>query len=132
MRMKIALGVLSAVLLAGCASPEGDKQRELELLASNRASLLASELPMEAGPLSIMRATAKGTMIEIMMVYNQDARGAKPIQQVLRHSINSYCTNPDTKNNLDVGLSYRLKMRNSRGQLMVDEIVTQQTCQAKP
>lgn len=132
MKLKIALAALSAVLLAGCASPEGDKQRQLELLASNRASLLASELPMEAGPLSIMRASAKGPFIEIMMVYNQDAKGAKPIQQVLRQSINTYCTNTDTKSNLDVGLGYRLKMRNSRGQLMVDEIVTKQTCQARP
>ncbi|NRB66851.1 MAG: GspS/AspS pilotin family protein [Vibrio sp.] len=132
MKLKIALAALSAVLLAGCASPEGDKQRQLELLASNRASLLASELPMEAGPLSIMRASAKGPFIEIMMVYNQDAKGAKPIQQVLRQSINTYCTNPDTKSNLDVGLGYRLKMRNSRGKLMVDEIVTKQTCQARP
>ncbi|MCG9679816.1 GspS/AspS pilotin family protein [Vibrio sp. Isolate23] len=130
MKLKITLAVLSAAILAGCASPEGDKQRELELLAANRANLLASELPMEAGPLSIMRANSKGTMIEIMMVYNQDAQGAKPLKQVLRHSVNSYCTNPDTKNNLEVGLSYRLKMRNSRGQLMVDEIVTKQTCQA--
>ncbi|MDN3609737.1 GspS/AspS pilotin family protein [Vibrio ostreicida] len=131
MKLYIALALLSASILSGCASQETQKQRELELLASSRATLLSSELPMEAGPLSIMRASAKGTMIEIMMVYNQDANGAKPLKQVMQGSINSYCTTPDTRNNLDVGLSYRLKMRNSRGQLMVDEVITSKNCLSK-
>ncbi len=86
---------------------------------------------MEVGPLSILRANSKGTMIEIMMVYNQDAPKAKPIQHVLKTSIQSYCSDEETKDNLDVGLTYRIKMRNTRGQLMVDQIVSKQTCQAK-
>ncbi|EEX92010.1 hypothetical protein VIA_002654 [Vibrio orientalis CIP 102891 = ATCC 33934] len=98
------------------------------MLADSRANLLASELPLEHGPLSIMRASSKGTTIEIMMVYNQEAPGAKPTAQVLKQSIHTYCSSPDTKNNLEVGLSYRIKMRNSRGQLMADELVTYDRC----
>lgn len=75
-----------------------------------------------------MRANAKASTIEIMMVYNDDAKGAKPTAQVLRQSIQTYCTTPDTKNNLEVGISYRIKMRNSRGQLMADELITDQRC----
>ena len=88
-------GVLITVIavLSGCSS-SAQKQQHLELLADNRAQLLSSELPLEAGPLSIMRATAKGATIEIMMLYNQDAKGAKPPSAVLEHSINTYCANP--------------------------------------
>ena len=53
---------------------------------------------------------AKGTTIEIMMVYNQDQAGAKPIEQVMNRGISYYCSNKDTKANLEAGLSYRLKM----------------------
>ncbi|ANS85787.1 GspS/AspS pilotin family protein [Vibrio scophthalmi] len=130
MRARLASALLLASFLMGCAS-DGNQQRQLELLASNRASLLAAELPLEAGPLSIMRASSKGTTIEIMMVYNQEQQGAKPLQQVLNTSITRYCTNKDTKANLDAGLSYRIKMRNSRGQLMADEFVSQETCTTK-
>ncbi|KII75598.1 GspS/AspS pilotin family protein [Vibrio renipiscarius] len=127
MNIRLALALLLGSGLLGCAS-DGNQQRQLELLASNRASLLSAELPLEAGPLSIMRASAKGTTIEIMMVYNQEQQGAKPLQQVLNTSINRYCTHNDTKANLDAGLSYRIKMRNSRGQLMADQFVSKETC----
>lgn len=123
-----ALLSMLVTLLVGCSSAEMEKQQHLSMVAENRANLLASELPIELGPLSILRATANQTTIEIMMVYNQDAKGAKPIGQVLNTSILAYCNNPDTKKNLDVGLSYRIKMRNSRGQLMADEIITSQRC----
>lgn len=124
----VILATLASTLLFGCSS-SSDNQRHLELLASNRANLLAAELPMEAGPLSIMRANAKSTTIEIMMVYNDEQKGAKPLVDVLRYSINSYCTNSDTKTNLEVGLSYRIKIRNSRGQLMADEFINQERCE---
>ncbi|MFB9133887.1 GspS/AspS pilotin family protein [Vibrio sp. AK197] len=122
----LALGVL---ILSGC-SANREQQRQLELIANSRANMLSSELPMDVGPLSILRANANGSVIEIMMVYNDDAQNAKPIQQVLRTSINTYCTNKDIKNNLEVGVSYRIKMRNSRGQLMIDQLITDDTCDA--
>ena len=116
------------MIVAGCSSTSSEKQKQLELLAQNRANLLSAELPLESGPLSIMRANAKASTIEIMMVYNQDAPGAKDTRQVLKQSIHTYCSSPDTRNNLEVGLSYRIKMRNSRGQLMADELVTYDRC----
>ncbi|MGY3569418.1 GspS/AspS pilotin family protein [Vibrio paucivorans] len=124
---KVFSSLLFIALLAGCSS-NAEQKRQLELIANNRANLLNSELPLEHGPLSIMRANSKGTTIEIMMVYNDDAKGAKPVQEVMKMSVNSYCNNPDVKDNLDVGVSYRIKMRNSRGQLMIDEFIDQKTC----
>ncbi|MGF1720534.1 GspS/AspS pilotin family protein [Vibrio kyushuensis] len=124
---RFLIGCLVSLTLLGCSS-NAEQQRHLELLANNRASVLSAELPLEHGPLSIMRANAKGTTIEIMMVYNDDARGAKPIQQVINMSINSYCENPEVKSNLEVGISYRIKMRNSRGQLVIDQYIDNSTC----
>lgn len=120
--------VIAAMIIVGCSSTSAEKERHLTQLAQNRANLLASELPLEAGPLSIMRASSKGSNVEIMMVYNADAPGAKPAATVLSNSINAYCTSADTKANLEVGLSYRIKMRNSRGQLIADEMVTLERC----
>ncbi|WP_165311101.1 GspS/AspS pilotin family protein [Vibrio ziniensis] len=117
----------SLILLSGCSS-NAENQRNLELLAENRASLLSAELPLEYGPLNILRANAQGTTIEMMMVYNADGKNAKPVAEVLKNSIKSFCSDKNIKANLEVGISYRIKMRNTRGQLMVDELITQQTC----
>ncbi|MGF1910693.1 GspS/AspS pilotin family protein [Vibrio kasasachensis] len=126
MRLRVFISLITLMTIAGCAS--NSDQKQLELLANNRASVLAAELPLEAGPLSIMRANAKGSTIEIMMIYNQDQLGAKPANNVLSNGISYYCSNRDTKANLEAGLSYRLKMRNTRGQLILDEFVTKDTC----
>ncbi|MGV2987972.1 GspS/AspS pilotin family protein [Vibrio sp. E150_011] len=122
----ISLAAVAA--LAGCSSKGDDEQRQLEMLAQSRASVLSSGLPIEQGPLSIMKASANKGVVEIMMLYNTDAQGAKPIDQVLRNSMNFYCTDREVKANLDLGLAYRIMMRNTRGQMMVDQIVTKQYC----
>ncbi len=43
--------------LAGCSS-SNDNQRQLELMASNRAGVLSAGLPLEYGPLQIMRVSS--------------------------------------------------------------------------
>lgn len=126
----VGLTAITIALLSGCSS-NANHEKNLELLADNRASLLNSELPLEYGPLNIMRANSQGSTIEMMMVYNADEQSAKPIDQVLEASIKTFCSNKGIRTNLEVGLSYRIKMRNSRGQLMVDELITQQTCESK-
>lgn len=125
MRKTLLIALITA--LAGCAS-SNDQQQQLELLASNRASLLAAELPIEQGPLSIMRASSRGSTIEIMMIYNDDAPGTVTTQQLLKKTMLQYCFNENVRRNLDVGLSYRLKIRNSRGQLIVDQMVDASQC----
>ncbi|ELL9328422.1 GspS/AspS pilotin family protein [Vibrio fluvialis] len=126
-KSSLGLALLALAVLAGC-SANAEREKNLELLAANRASILSSELPLEYGPLNIMRANAKGSTIELMMVYNTDHQGAKPIDQVLKNSIHSFCNNSDVRANLDVGVGYRIKMRNTRGQLMVDQMVTKEDC----
>ncbi len=118
--------IASTLLLVGCSSGSAEKQRNLELLAGNRASLLSTELPLEFGPLNILRATAKGSTVELMMVYNTDANNAKPTEQVLQSAVSSFCANKDI--HLDIGISYRIQMRNTRGQLMADQLVTKESC----
>nr|WP_017076387.1 MULTISPECIES: type II secretion system pilot lipoprotein GspS-beta [unclassified Vibrio] len=128
---KWIIGSLAAVLLAGCSSSsEQDKQRQLEMMAQHRAGVLSAGLPIEYGPLSVMRVLAKNTVIEIMMIYNQDAKGAKPLNQVVDMSVNSYCTNSEVRANLDMGLAYNIKIRNTRGQLIVEKLISKETCQS--
>jgi len=129
MKIRAFATLVGLMTLAGCAN--NSDQQHLELLANNRASVLSAELPLEAGPLSIMRANAKGSTIEIMMVYNQDQAGSKPVNLVLSNGISYYCSHKDTKANLEAGISYRLKIRNTRGQLMLDEFVSEESCKTQ-
>ncbi|MFN1534731.1 GspS/AspS pilotin family protein [Vibrio jasicida] len=115
--------------LAGCSSSD-DKQHQLELMASNRAGVLSAGLPLEYGPLKILRISSNKNVVEMMMIYNDDALGAKPLNQVVNTSIYTYCNTPAVREQLDMGLMYRIKVRNSRGQLMADELVSAQTCSA--
>ncbi|MFC5077355.1 hypothetical protein VTH8203_01333 [Vibrio thalassae] len=128
MKKSLWLTITAMAVLAGCSSTDADQQRQIEMLAQSRASVLSSGLPVEQGPLSIMKAAANKGTVEIMMIYNTDAKGAKPLDTVLRTSMNFYCTDREVKSNLEMGLSYRIKIRNSRGQLMVDQIVTKDYC----
>nr|WP_275665639.1 GspS/AspS pilotin family protein [Vibrio sp. Isolate30] len=121
---------MAALVLAGCSSSDQDQQRQLEMMAQHRAGVLSAGLPIEYGPLKVMRVLAKNTVIEIMMIYNQDAQGAKPLNQVLKTSVNSYCTNSEVRANLDMGLAYNIKIRNTRGQLMVEQLISKQTCES--
>lgn len=122
------LAIAALTALAGCSSKGDDERRKLELLAQSRASVISSGLPIEQGPLSIMKASASKGIVEIMMIYNTDAKGALPLDQVLRNSMNYYCTDREVKANLELGLGYRIMIRNARGQLMIDQIVNQQYC----
>jgi hypothetical protein len=115
--------------LSGCSSND-DKQRQLELMASNRAGVLSVGLPLEYGPLKIMRISSNKNVIEMTMIYNDGALGAKPLNQVLNTSIYTYCHTPAVRDQIDMGLMYRIKIRNSRGQLIADELVSEQTCTA--
>lgn len=127
---KWIIGSLAALVLAGCSSSDQDQQRQLEMMAQHRAGVLSAGLPIEYGPLKVMRVLAKNTVIEIMMIYNQDAQGAKPLNQVLKTSVNSYCTNSEVRANLDMGLAYNIKIRNTRGQSMVEQLISKQTCES--
>lgn len=129
--IRIAVALMSSLLvLSGCASTEEqEKQRMIELTAQSRASVLSAGLPIEQGPLSIMRASAKNGVVELMMLYNTDAKGAKPIDSVIKSSVNYYCNNVEVLQNLEIGVGYRILLRNSRGQLMVDELISQQRCE---
>ncbi|MEZ8103876.1 GspS/AspS pilotin family protein [Vibrio cortegadensis] len=130
--IRIAIALMSSLLvLSGCASTEEqEKQRMIELTAQSRASVLSAGLPIEQGPLSIMRASAKNGVVELMMLYNTDAKGAKPIDSVIKSSMDYYCNNVEVLQNLEIGVSYRILLRNSRGQLMVDELISQQRCES--
>lgn len=127
---KWIIGSLAAVILAGCSSSDKDQQRQLEMMAQHRAGVLSAGLPIEYGPLQIMRVLAKGSVIEIMMIYNQDAQNAKPLASVISASVNSYCTDSEVRTNLEMGLGYNIKIRNTRGQLVAEQFIGKDTCQS--
>lgn len=128
---KITLFGIIVTLLVGCSS-SGDKDDQLALLAQNRALLLTNDLPYKAGPLSIMRANAHENVIEIMMIYNNDEHGAKSTQAFTNLGTQAFCHSPDVRENLKAGLVYRIKIRNPRGQLMVDQMLTAKSCNTTP
>ncbi len=126
--MKKLLCILAAVgILAGCSTSDS-KERELELMASNRASVLSEGLPIEQGPLKILRIDAKGGVVRMMMIYNAGAQGAKPVNTVLDNSIASYCKNNEIKTQLNMGLVYRITIRDPRGQVIADKMVNKSSC----
>ncbi len=124
---KLLCCFLAIGALAGCTSSD-DKQRQLELMASNRAGMLSAGLPLEQGPLQIMRVSSNKNVVEMMMIYNEGALGAKPLSQVINSSIYTFCHSPDIRQQIDMGLMYRVKVRNSRGQLVADELISEQSC----
>ncbi len=124
---KLLCFLLAIGALTGCTSSD-EMQRELELMASNRAGMLSAGVPLKQGPLQIMRVSANKNVIEMMMIYNEGALGAKPINQVLNSSVYTFCYSPDIREQIDMGLMYRFIVRNSRGQLIADELISEQTC----
>ena len=130
-KIKFSIAMAALLTVVGCASQDDEERKRIEALAQSRASIIASGLPLESGPLSIMKASAKSGVVEIMMLYNTDARGAMPMSQVLYNSTNYYCTNPDVVANLQEGVMYRILMRNSRGQLVIDELINEDYCKQR-
>jgi hypothetical protein len=120
---------LGLLLLIGCSSHRAQDE-QLELLASSRAQFLSSQLPIKSGPLSIMRASAHKNVVELMMIYNSDAKDVPSTNQLMASSVKGYCADKNTRNNLEAGLAYRIKIRNNRGQLMIDKVISKQDCSA--
>ncbi len=48
------------------------------------------------------------------MIYNDNALGAKPLYQVMSSGVYTCCHSPHMRKQLDMGLMYRVKVRNSR------------------
>ncbi|CAH0525690.1 GspS/AspS pilotin family protein [Vibrio hippocampi] len=130
-KIKFSLVLAAVLTVMGCASQDDEERKRIEALAQSRASIISSGLPIESGPLSIMKASASNGIVEIMMLYNTDARGAMPMSQMLYNSTSYYCTSPDVVDNLKQGVMYRILMRNSRGQLVVDELISEDYCKQR-
>ncbi len=114
---KLILSTALIAALAACSSG-ANKERQTEAIATHRATVLSNQLPIEHGPLSIMQAKAKGKVIEIMMIYN----GTKAL------SAQALCFNKEISANLEHGVMYDIKIRNPRGQLLIDQLVSQKSC----
>ncbi|GAD90636.1 MULTISPECIES: GspS/AspS pilotin family protein [Vibrio] len=116
---------LATIILAGCASSSSEK-RELKLTADRRAGILASSLPIEYGPLTITRATSKEATVIIEMLYNQS--GHKPADQLIKSANAYYCNSEDVRAAMDKGVNYLIKIRNNRGQMIVEQVISSKTC----
>ena len=121
---KIILTALSAILFSGCASNE--QQQEIEMLADYRASILASTVPLEMGPLTLIQVKEKQAVVE--MVFLDGGSGEMSTNQIIENSITTYCNDKEIRPVLEKGVSYRYLIRNSRGQKQNDILVTEQSC----
>ncbi len=125
----IATSLLSVGLLVGCAS-SNDSKTQINLIAQHRASVLSTSLPLEFGALNIMKAHAKSGVVELLMIYNHE-QGKISAQQLTNNAIKYYCSSHEVKTALEQGVLYRLKLRNTRGQLIIDQLVGIEQCEKK-
>lgn len=126
--MKKIISSFSLLLLLSACSSHNAEERKIEEIASNRVAILNSELPVENGPLSILKAFSNKNTIELVMIYNDSATGALPTKLFLHNSMVNFCKNKEVIRNLDSDVLYRIKIRNSRGQLMVDQPISPDVC----
>ena len=120
--VKILIPALLTIL-AGCSSTS-DQDKQIEAIAKHRADILSASLPVEHGPLTVMQAKSRGKVVELMMLYN----GEKSPAELMASSINFYCSSAEIKTNLELGLEYLIKMRNSRGQLLLEQVISSKNC----
>ncbi len=126
MKKHLFLIPLIAAPLWACSSSD-EHQRNLELLADSRANLISSSLPLEAGPLTILQASAKGDIVQLLMMYDDDNTRLSA-KQLYLNSVLSLCLNKTIQDNLAMGLRYHINIRNARGQKIVNETLTQDGC----
>ncbi|ORT50039.1 hypothetical protein ST37_08945 [Vibrio sp. qd031] len=117
--------VAAAIISVGCSS-QMDQQRELELLADRRAEILSSGLPVNYGSLSIVRAQAKQNRVILEMLYAGDS--TLSAQALYQQAEKYYCSNSEILTTLKQGLVYEIRIRNSRGQITVNELISDSTC----
>lgn len=117
--------ITAIVLTVGCSS-QRDQQRELEIQADRRAEILSSGLPVNYGPLSIVRAQAKQNRVIIEMLYADDS--TMPAERLYQQAKKYYCSNSEIKTTLKQGLVYEIRIRNNRGQIAVNEVISESTC----
>lgn len=121
---KLIITALSVLVLSGCASNE--QQQEIEMLADYRASVLASSLPLEMGQLTLIQVKEKQGVVE--MVFLDSGNGEVSTNQIIEHSITTYCGDKEIRPVLQKGVAYRYLIRNSRGQKQNDIFVNEQSC----
>lgn len=119
--------IVLGLLLAACSSTS-EREKYLALLAENRAATLNADLPIEMGALTILRANAKKSSIELMMLYNPEHPNASEANQILTHATEYFCQNDAITTNLKAGLSYQIMMRNPRGQLIANQNISFAHC----
>ena len=120
--VKILVPAMIAIL-AGCSS-SADKDKQIEAIAKHRADILSTNLPLEHGPLTVMRVRSSGKVVKMMMLYN----GQKPVNELMKSSINFYCTSSEIKTNLDLGVQYQVNIRDPRGKLLLEQMISSQSC----
>ncbi len=125
--IKLICLALAATTLLGCASSSAKKQQQLARKAEARAGILAAGLPVNYGALSIVNAHSKDANIILDMVYSQST--ALSANQLFEKAKDTYCANESITESLEEGMNYQVRIRNSRGQMVVNQMITQNSCQ---
>ncbi|MFH0256872.1 type II secretion system pilot lipoprotein GspS-beta [Vibrio rumoiensis] len=117
------LALLSATLLIGCSSTPS----EVEMMADHRASVIESGLPYKIGPLNVMSAKSNGNTVDLLMIYN--STGSISPSALVDASIQTYCKSNEVRSVLKKGVIYHIIIRSERGKMLVDQNISEQTCQ---
>ncbi|GLT14415.1 type II secretion system pilot lipoprotein GspS-beta [Vibrio algivorus] len=117
------LALLSATLLLGCSSTPS----EVEMMADHRASVIEAGLPYKIGPLNVMSAKSNKNVVELLMIYNSS--GTVSPTALVDASIKTYCKSNEVRSVLKKGVIYKVTIRSERGQMLVEESISEQTCQ---
>lgn len=117
------LALISATLLLGCSSTPS----EVEMMADHRASVIEAGLPYKIGPLNVMSAKSNKNVVELLMIYNSS--GTISPTALVDASVKTYCKSNEVRSVLKKGVIYHITVRSERGKMLVDENISEQTCQ---
>lgn len=121
---RMALIAALAVTLTACSSPS--KLEVAELFAEHRAKMLENIIPIELNGYNLMRAKAKGTQIELTLLYTGNGDISPiPLAKSLQKT---YCRDNEIVSFLEQGLTYKLLFRDARGKPILARIIAIGDC----
>lgn len=127
MNRLIYLLFITTFVLTGCTSND-EKNRQLELLASNQSEILSKSIPIEYGALKILRVSSNENIVSMLMIYNDKGHSEKEIYQIITSSVKTYCNTSLIRKKMDLGLVYKIEIRNPRGKLITSELISNESC----
>ena len=124
---RLLLTSVFALALSACSTtPSGNSLAES--FASQRAEMLSKVVPVKLDGYSILKAKAKGSNIELTMLFTGDAKKKQP-DQLFQGMTTRYCNDVEILSMLETGVTYSLLVRDQRGKKILERPITISSCQ---